>query len=139
KPVTPPGERSSLSRAARLAVEDMSLLDALTQLYETSGVPISFSPSRLPRDRRVSCRCETVSVADALDRLLEGTVFRYREIGGLVLVFDDDPLPARARLGDPGVVVLARQTQSVSPHELLAPRLAEWQQQAEIGGTVMDT
>jgi TonB-dependent starch-binding outer membrane protein SusC len=83
----------ALDRPARLLSIDESLPRALTRLYESSGVPVSFSPSRLPADLRVSCACETVTVRDALRTLLEGTTFRYREVEGHVLIYD--PLPQR--------------------------------------------
>jgi TonB-dependent starch-binding outer membrane protein SusC len=87
---------SALDRPARLVVIDESLPHALTRLYQSSGVPVSFSPSRLPADLRVSCLCDAVTVREALAVLLERTAFRYREVEGHVLVYDTPPrLPGR--------------------------------------------
>jgi TonB-dependent SusC/RagA subfamily outer membrane receptor len=79
---------SSLERPARLTVHDVPLETALIRLYESSGVPVTFSPSRLPRDHRVSCKCESLLVKGALELLLQGTPFRYRAIEGNIVVFD---------------------------------------------------
>jgi TonB-dependent starch-binding outer membrane protein SusC len=87
---------SALDRPARLIAVDESLPRALTKLYESSGVPVSFSPSRLPADARVSCFCEGVTVREALGILLEHTSFQYREVEGHILIYD--PLPQRPEL-----------------------------------------
>lgn len=76
-----------LLRPARLAVRDVTLANALTRLYDTSGVPISFSPSLLPRQRSVSCECKSMTVSRALDQLLSRTGLQYREIDGHVLLY----------------------------------------------------
>jgi TonB-dependent starch-binding outer membrane protein SusC len=83
----------ALDLPAKLVVVDESLPRALTRLYHTSGVPVSFSPSRLPSDVRVTCQCEGLSVGEALVILLESTAFRFREVEGHVLIYDPPPLP----------------------------------------------
>src|SRR5687768_14576621 len=45
---------TALERRARLDIRELSLEDALTRLYQTSGVPISFSPSLLQHRQTVS-------------------------------------------------------------------------------------
>lgn len=66
-----------LSRQARLAVQDVPLAAALTDLSKQSRVGVAFSPSLLPDDRIVSCACEAVTVGEALDRMLAGSGFSY--------------------------------------------------------------
>src|SRR5688572_3615614 len=59
-PPAPVGEL--LRRSARLDVRLVPLERALTELSRTSGVPISFSPSLLPKGDPVSCRCFDLTV-----------------------------------------------------------------------------
>jgi TonB-linked SusC/RagA family outer membrane protein len=71
---------SLLKRPARLDVRDVSLTVALTRLSTQSGVTVGFSPSILRSDAWiVACKCATVTVADALDRLLDRLPLRYEE------------------------------------------------------------
>ena len=96
--MTPHGPRlSALERQAHLSVERVTLEDALIRLHETSGVPVSFSPSRLPRDLLVSCQCQSRSVGESLGALLEGTQFGFREVEGQVLIIDRTAAPALVR------------------------------------------
>lgn len=78
----------ALERPARLSVRDARLGDALTSLYEQSGVPVSFSPSRLPMNLRVTCDCEGATVGEVLQQLLDRTGFSYRVIEGNVLIYE---------------------------------------------------
>ena len=77
---------SLLASPARLHVRDVPLVAALSALQERSGVPLAYSPTLLPADRHVSCRCLDATVGQALDRLLNGTPFRYAEFAGQVLI-----------------------------------------------------
>lgn len=77
---------SVLSLPARLEVRNVGLSAALTLLQQKSGAPLAFSPSLLPRDHHVSCSCEAVSVASALDRMLTGTDFQYAEVGNQIII-----------------------------------------------------
>lgn len=77
---------SLLSRSSGLHVEKVSLAAGLEALARSSGVVLAYSPSRLPATVRVSCACVDLSVADALDALLEGTGFVYREGDGEVIL-----------------------------------------------------
>jgi hypothetical protein len=79
---------AALDRPARLLTIDASLPQAFHQLYQSSGVPVSFSPSRLPTDLRVSCYCDGVTVREALAVLLARTRFAYREVAGHILIFE---------------------------------------------------
>lgn len=82
------GQSEPLQRRAGLAVTGVSLNDALLTLRQTSGVPIAFSPDKLPRDIRVNCLCRNMSVADALRRLLDGTSLTFRASGTQVLIVE---------------------------------------------------
>lgn len=88
-------ERSSLlERQISLRVEDVTVATALMKLHEASGVPISFSPTLLPQDSRVSCACGGVRLGTALNRLLSGTGFDHLEMGGqIVIVKKPSPWP----------------------------------------------
>jgi TonB-dependent starch-binding outer membrane protein SusC len=65
-----------LARPAQLSVAEILLGDALLELEQTSGVPIAYSPGLLPRDRIVTCRCQRVTVGEALLILLADTGFQ---------------------------------------------------------------
>lgn len=75
-----------LQRPARLAVEEVSLYTALTNLQSRSGVSLVYSPSRLPLDRPVTCECYNLTVGEALERLLAGTRMRYSTIDEHILI-----------------------------------------------------
>jgi TonB-linked SusC/RagA family outer membrane protein len=120
-----------LTRQARLSVREVPLAEALVKLSETSSVPISFSPSQLPRNRIVSCDCESVSVGGALAKILAETPFVYREVAEVVVVQAGaeppvrfaPPIEARPAMGglaDPSVELVAR---TVAQGELSAHRV----------------
>lgn len=75
-----------LTLPARLRVREAPLAQGLMRLHESSGVALAFSPSLLPRDQRVTCRCQGTTVGEALDRLLAGTDFRYAVVGEQVVI-----------------------------------------------------
>ncbi len=79
-------ETSLLERPARLMVDDAPLAHGLAELQRRSGVPLAYSPSLMPSERRVTCACNMLSVGEALDRMLSGTQFRYEDLGGQVLI-----------------------------------------------------
>jgi TonB-dependent SusC/RagA subfamily outer membrane receptor len=87
------GERSPARRRAsmllapaRLDVGDVRIAVALEQLMRSAGVRIAYSESLLPRDRTVSCRCASVSVAGALDSLLGALPYRWAEGKGQIVL-----------------------------------------------------
>jgi iron complex outermembrane receptor protein len=100
------GPGDLLDRPARLMIVEVSLSEALTTLSEAAGVPIAYSPSLLRKSGRpATCACREVSVAEALDRILTGTVFTYSEMGKQVVVLPRSEPPARepeARLVNAG-------------------------------------
>ena len=75
-----------LATISRLSLERATLLEALVQLAEHSGVQVAFSPSLLPSTRFVDCDCATMNVARALDGLLAGTELGYVELGSQVII-----------------------------------------------------
>src|SRR5438067_13907639 len=88
-----------LSQRAEIVVHGVPLPDALALLSEQARVPIAFSASLLPdRSHRVDCPCQAATVADALDRLLEGTALDFKEMHGQVVIF---PRPASPPAGTP--------------------------------------
>jgi len=78
---------AALDQPARLDVERGPLLAVLAELHTSSGVNLLFSPTFVPRDRMVSCRCASMTVRTALDRLLAGTSLAYRELDDHVLIY----------------------------------------------------
>ena len=95
---------SLLATPARLTVSGLLLREALSRLAERSRVQIAFSPSLLPADRHVDCECATISVARALDQLLEGTDLGYVELGSQVVVTRRAEAGVRATATLTGVV-----------------------------------
>ncbi|MGH9160331.1 MAG: TonB-dependent receptor plug domain-containing protein, partial [Vicinamibacteraceae bacterium] len=79
--------RSLLERPARLSIERMPLESALNALTQASGVPLAFSPARMPRNASVSCACANVDMSGALDQLLAGTALEYVELSGQIVLF----------------------------------------------------
>lgn len=128
-----PGKgRSVLTQPSRLTVTESTLESALIQLYRSSGVPVSFSPTRISAMPPVSCDCASLTVQEALDRLLARLPgLRFREVEGQVLVYE-----TRARNGrpaDPSRIRLA--SQGYTPVAALEPRA---DQEATISGRVTD-
>ena len=83
-----------LDRPARLSVEDVSLATGLSDLQDGSGISLVYSPSKLPRDHRVTCKCYRLKVGAALDRLLSGTGMQYSVVEPHVLIEPKSlPLP----------------------------------------------
>jgi TonB-linked SusC/RagA family outer membrane protein len=82
---------SLLDRPARLDVRDAPLSEALHALTRSSSVQLAFSPSALPAGR-ATCVCTAVTVREALERLLVGTRFGYREAEQQVVI--TPPVPA---------------------------------------------
>ena len=80
------GGSKLLSRPAKLMLSPSKLADGLAALQQTSGVALAFSPTFLPDDRVVTCRCKHVTVAQAIDSLLAGTGLRYAVLNGQVIV-----------------------------------------------------
>ncbi len=77
---------SLLRRPAFLDVRAEPVADALRALQRSSGVALAFSSDLLPVGRFVDCPCMTLTVAAALDRILEGTGLTYREGRRQVLI-----------------------------------------------------
>ena len=68
------GERlAPIDRPVTLALDNVSLKDALDEVARQAGVRIAYSRRVVPLDRRVTVRLDSVSVLMALGRLLRGT------------------------------------------------------------------
>jgi TonB-linked SusC/RagA family outer membrane protein len=79
---------AATSRLAEISVLGATVSEALMLLSERARVPVAFSASLLPAStHRVDCPCETVTVAEALDHLLDGTNLDYREVHGQIVIF----------------------------------------------------
>ncbi len=135
-------EDGLLDRPALLDVRDVSLTQALTSLSENSGVVVAFSPTLLSSDgRRVACRCADRTVAQALDRLLAGTSFRYTARDGQVILTPVALIrPGRPAEGS-GVhaeLALVNLASVLSDSPPAAARLTTEYQDAAIGGVVVD-
>jgi len=79
---------------AGLTVQGVSLNEALLALRRSAGVSIAFSPDILPPDIRVTCRCDSVTVGEALRRLLDGTSLSYRGTDTQVLILPAPSAPS---------------------------------------------
>jgi hypothetical protein len=78
--------QASLDRTAGLEVVDEPLERALRLLQQATGISLVFSPDLLPADVRVSCPCARATLAQALDRILEGTGLDFVARGMLVTI-----------------------------------------------------
>lgn len=68
-----PQDNSILTKRARLIVTEVLLVDALDALQASSGVGIAYSPTLLPRDRRITCLCENHTIEEAIRSILRDT------------------------------------------------------------------
>jgi TonB-dependent starch-binding outer membrane protein SusC len=89
---------SLLARPARLQIGDTTLVAALVQLEQRSGVALAYSPSLLPQEVRVRCDCAELTMREALSRLLDGTIFGFAETEGQVLLAPRARVPGDAAL-----------------------------------------
>src|SRR5690606_19467402 len=69
-------ESNPLTQPARLSIREVLLPEALSALQLSAGISIVYSPSNLPT-RSVTCACYSVTVGEALDRILTATSLRY--------------------------------------------------------------
>lgn len=77
---------NSLEFPARLKIADVNLSHALVRLQEQSTASIAFSPSAISGAGKVSCDCATVTVREALERMLAGTSLRYVLLGEHIVI-----------------------------------------------------
>ncbi|NIT79809.1 MAG: hypothetical protein GWO44_23625, partial [Thermoplasmata archaeon] len=71
---------------AGLDVIDATLTETLQRLEQSSGVPVAYSPAFLPVDRTVSCRCEDLTLGEAVKTLLAGIPFEMVEVRGQLVI-----------------------------------------------------
>lgn len=133
-----------LKRPAHLSIRPTSLRAALSRLADSAGVPVAFSPTMIPPDIVVACACATVTVAEALDSLLEGTGIGYTEAAGYVVILPSAASVSGAgaeRGGAAGAPPFASQPAPepgpVERHEGVTGQRAE-QAAAAIAGIVVD-
>jgi TonB-linked SusC/RagA family outer membrane protein len=129
---------SAVSSPAHLRIVGVSLATALSELAETSGAWIAYSPSRMAREGNVECDCATLTVGQALDHLLAGTAFRYTEVDGhIVIIPRVINIPSNSQ--DVLRAVPTRPTTVATVQANLGPRaLSSAAQQASIIGRVTD-
>jgi outer membrane receptor protein involved in Fe transport len=96
--------RSALELPARLLAENVPLAKGLELLHARSGVSLVFSPTLMPADRRVTCRCANVTVGRALSVMLAGLPVQVSELGDVVMIA---PAPREAEAGSDAVTEAA--------------------------------
>lgn len=75
-----------LERPANLDVVEVLITDGLAKLFRQSGVAIAYSSSIVPKDRRVTCHCDRVTVGRALSLMLAGLPLQVSELDGETLL-----------------------------------------------------
>lgn len=91
---------SLLEKRVSLELQRVPMATALMRLHQASGVPISFSPTMLPRDRQVSCPCHDVTLETALAHVLGGSGFDFIELTDQIVIVTrgrEQPAPRLAR------------------------------------------
>lgn len=123
--------QSLLELPARLDVRDVSLTVALTRLSTESGVAVGFSPSILRSDARtVACRCQDITVGEALDRLLNGLPVRYVERESQIVLVPASQAPApnstpAATIGAPGALPVITTNQRIAADSIVSGRVVD--------------
>jgi len=111
---------AALARPSGVDIRNASIEEALSALHEATGLPLLFSPSRLPKVR-VSCECRHLSVGETLARLLDeaGLAFVMRE--GQAVIFPEQA--ANVVIGSPRLPpVYGPTTALASPVRELTPQ-----------------
>jgi TonB-dependent SusC/RagA subfamily outer membrane receptor len=75
-----------LDRRIDFSVRDVTLEEALTELGRRAHLGLAFSPSLLPRDRKVTCACKGFTIRKSLDHILAGLPLRYGVFLGHILI-----------------------------------------------------
>jgi TonB-linked SusC/RagA family outer membrane protein len=115
--------RTLLVRPSGLEIENASISDALSALHKATGLPLVFSPSRLPKVH-VSCKCRQLPAGEALARLLEeaGLAFVMREGQAVIFPAPERPEPRLDPRLDPPSLLTGAPTPATP---VLARRLTE--------------
>lgn len=95
---------SVLSRPVTVGFQNITLLDALTQLRHDLAVPLAYSGDLLPTRRRVTVAPRTMSVGDLLAQLLDGTGLE------VVTTRDGTLVVVRGSTGSAGMTAAERET-----------------------------
>lgn len=109
-----------LDRPVTLALDNVSLKDALDEVARQAGVRIAYSRRVVPLDRRVTVRLDSVSVLMALGRLLRGTgVWPTIDQSGQILLVNqaDVSLNGRLPVFQGSVTGIVRAVESALPIE----------------------
>jgi len=109
-----------LDRPVTLALDNVSLKDAIDEIARQAGVRIAYSRRVVPLDRRVSVRLDSVSVLEALGTVLRGTGAwpTIDESGQILLVSTSDvSLGRRALIFQGSVTGTVRAAESAQPLE----------------------
>ncbi len=75
-----------LSHPAQLHISQLPLVEALDALQESSGVPVGYSPTLLPRSVRVTCDCMDLNVEQALEQMLRSTGLEVNVVSGTLII-----------------------------------------------------
>jgi TonB-dependent starch-binding outer membrane protein SusC len=130
--------RNLLAAPARLSVEDVRLAAALTLLQQRAGVALPFSPSLLSGDRADSCRCDALTVREALDHLLSGTGLQHVELERQILIEPKLPPRATSMLLTTSVAPTAHGSGSIQPTPASIPESRGSERQGTIMGQVLE-
>lgn len=109
---------SNLEGPAGIRIVDATPAEALGRLRDQARLRMLFSPTLLAEDVRVDCDCRTVSVREALERILDGTGFEFTELRGHVLVRPEPGSTSATENGSPPLPI------GPLPGSALAPKIA---------------
>ncbi|MFK8006809.1 MAG: carboxypeptidase-like regulatory domain-containing protein [Saprospiraceae bacterium] len=79
--------QSPLEIRVDFEVEQLTLAQALVQLGENAGIPISFSDNILPKNKIISFQVSNQKVKEILAQILSGTDVKFKAIGAQVVLF----------------------------------------------------
>ncbi|MFK7772947.1 MAG: carboxypeptidase-like regulatory domain-containing protein [Saprospiraceae bacterium] len=79
--------QSPLEIRVDFEVDQLSMADALVQLGEKAGIPISFSNNILPKDKIISLQISNQKVKNILTQMLSGSDVQFKAIGAQVVLF----------------------------------------------------
>lgn len=107
-------DSSILARPAKLIVREVTLEAAFDALESSSGVAVAYSPALLPKEQRVTCLCQEVTIEEAMAELLGGTGLELLIATDQVVIRQQRQLPA-PRLAPGATIVLNRTAVTLQP------------------------
>lgn len=75
-----------------LSLQNASIEQALEVVRERSGIGITYNNNDLPGDKRVTCNVKDVTVADALNLILQKTNLSYKEYKSNFVIYTKPPV-----------------------------------------------